>query len=383
MQDRQKQTKMKRVSVSAVTAVYLLAFCVPFITPHLGAADSLSELRSKTVKLEKKIDTNKKQAQKLKKRGNTLKSAIKELNLKIDSLNAKIRLTSAKIATLDKELKKAERELENRKELLSQSMQALYKRGGVSTVELLVGSDSFSEFIDEQEYLERLKINIQDATEQIVSIKLAIQYKKEKQEDLRKQQQSQKDLLQDTKNQQAKLLAETRGQESVYRQKVSKLRKQQAKLLAEIVSRSQVIKGLGTGAYPWAHYKGKSWSHAASCGYGNDIDPWGYCYRQCVSYVAWKLYSKDKKPPVGYGNATNWAAAAKADGIKTGSNPKKGAVAAWFGAEGHVAYVEEVYGNGQVRVSEYNAVPALQGKYSQRIMSKSSPDTYIYFEKHL
>lgn len=371
---------MQRISVLAVVIVFLLAFGGQFIKPHVSTAETLSELRDKTQQLEKKIDKNKAEAQQLAKRGKTLKSAIDELSLKIERITNKIELTNVRIAKLDKELKITEAELERQKDLLRESMRALYKRGGASTIELLVGSDSFSQFMDEQVYLERLKIGIQESTEKVLGLKLEIQGNKEEQEDLQDQQKAQRNQLQDTKNEQAKLLAETQGQESRYRQKVSQLQKQQAKLLAEIVSRSQIIQGVGTGAYPWASYKGKSWSHGRSCNYGNDIDPWGYCYRQCVSYTAWKLYSVDKKPPKYYGNATNWVASAKADGIKTGSKPKVGSVAAWYGAEGHVAYVEEVYGNGQVRVSEYNAVPPLQGKYSQRIIKPGDPSAYIYFK---
>lgn len=372
---------MQRVFVLTAVLALLLMMGAQLVSPHMSAAESLSELRNKTQKLEKKIDKNKSEAKKLRKKGDSLKGAIEELNLKIERINSKIELTAVKIAKLDKELKKAEKELDRQKGLLKESMRALYKRGGASTVELLVGSDSFSQYIDEQEYLERLKIGIQDSTEQVLSLKLEIQGNKEEQEDLQSQQQSQRQLLQDTKSEQTRLLKETLGQESLYQEKIAKLQKQQAKLLEEIVSRSQIIKGVGTGSYPWAKFKGKSWTHARSCRYGNDIDPWGYCYRQCVSYVAWKLYKEDRKPPKYYGNATDWISQAKADGVKVKSKPKVGSVAAWRGAEGHVAYVEQVYGNGQVRVSEYNAVPALQGKYSQRIISGGDPNGYIYFKK--
>ena len=144
--------------------------------------------------------------------------------------------------------------------------------------------------------------------------------------------------------------------------------------------RGCVITGVGTGSYPWAEYRSGNWTHGGSCNYGDDIDQWGYCYRQCTSFAAWRLYSVGKTPPKYYGNAENWDNAAEADGIPTGNEPKVGAIAVWSGFEGHVAYVEEIMGGGKVRISEYNAVPSLGGKYSQRVINANDPAKYVYFE---
>lgn len=375
-----KKTKNLQ-SISTYTTVALIAgaLIAPFVMSVHLKAESIGELRAKTEKLEKQIKAADKQASKLNQRGKTLKEEIERLDSKISRANAQINLTNTKIAKLEKELQVAQKELDRQKELLKASMRALYIRGGASTVELLVGSDSFSEFIDEQVYLERLKLGIQDSANKVIELKQKIEAQQNEQIALKEQQEAQRELVRKARAEQSRLLAETQGMESKYRARSAHLQKQQAKLLSEIVARSRVLTGVGTGSYPWANYRGNSWTHGESCGYGDDIDPWGYCYRQCVSFAAWRLYSAGKTPPKNYGNAENWDNAARANGIPTGSKPRVGAIAVWNGFEGHVAYVEEILGNGEVRISEYNAVPALKGKYSQRIINKSDPATYIYF----
>lgn len=363
---------------SAVIVFGVLA--TPFALQMSLRAESVRNLRAKTEALEKQIEAANKQASRLKQRASSLKEEIEALDRKIAKATAQIKLTSLKIAQLEKELDQAEKELERQKELLKASMRALYKRTGASTVELLIGSDSFSEFIDEQVYLERLKLGIHDSANRVIELKQKIEARQNEQIALKKQQEAQRELVKKARAEQSRLLAETQGMESKFRARSAKLQKQQAELLAEIVARSRVLTGLGTGSYPWANYRGSSWAHSKSCSYPDDGDPWGYCFRQCTSFAAWRLYAADKTPPKYYGNAENWDNAAKADGIDTGTKPRKGAIAVWNGAEGHVAFVEEILGNGEVRISEYNAVPALKGKYSQRIISADDPSIYIYFE---
>jgi surface antigen len=364
----------------AASVVTISALSTPFAISTQISAESLDDLRQRTEKLEQQIESANNQASKLRQRGNSLKEVIEQLDTQIALANSSIEITNNKILELERELQATQKELDHQKELLKASMRALYKRGDASTVELIVGSDSFSEFMDEQEYLERLKLGIQESTQKIIALKQQIEAQQNEQKELKKQQEAQRELVRKAKAEQAQLLAETQGLESRFRARSAKLQKQQAQLLAEIVSRSRVISGVGTGSYPWSNYRSGSWTHAGSCNYGDDIDEWGYCYRQCVSFAAWRLYSVGKTPPENYGNAENWDDAARADRIPTGSQPKVGAIAVWNGYEGHVAYVEEILGGGQVRISEYNAVPALQGKYSQRIIHSSDPSTYIYFK---
>ncbi|VEI02295.1 Staphylococcal secretory antigen ssaA2 precursor [Acidipropionibacterium jensenii] len=103
----------------------------------------------------------------------------------------------------------------------------------------------------------------------------------------------------------------------------------------------------------------RSYSSVPSSG---GVDPWGFYWGQCVSYVAWQVRSntghsnfQNMYRGVHFGNAENWGSAARSLGITVNSTPTVGSVA-WrtSGSAGHVAYVTAVHSNGTIDVSEYN-----------------------------
>jgi surface antigen len=113
------------------------------------------------------------------------------------------------------------------------------------------------------------------------------------------------------------------------------------------------------------------------------IDRWGSTERQCTGYVTWAL----NKMGVDFGvtdrarngrtvrflSASGWAHAARRGGWTVSHKPVVGAVAQWeanetsrwrvrsgtesasAGRYGHVGIVTRVYGDGTVRLSQYNA----------------------------
>jgi surface antigen len=111
---------------------------------------------------------------------------------------------------------------------------------------------------------------------------------------------------------------------------------------------------------------------------GSSADPRGYVYRNCTSYVAWKLGQGGYTMPRGAGNANNWDDFFRARRVAVNGTPAVGAIAQTDAGDfGHVAYVEAV-GNGTVTVSEYN-VPFPYGTYHTRIVTANS---FVYVHVH-
>lgn len=111
-----------------------------------------------------------------------------------------------------------------------------------------------------------------------------------------------------------------------------------------------------------------------------------YAFGNCTYYAYDRRAELGR--PIGsfWGNASTWAAAARASGYAVNNVPEVGAVAqwnaysdAWIGYYGHVAIVESVNGDGTITISEMNNVSL--GGYNivnRRTIPASSVSNYIH-----
>jgi surface antigen len=108
------------------------------------------------------------------------------------------------------------------------------------------------------------------------------------------------------------------------------------------------------------------------------FDNWGEYNRECVSFVAWALSSRNQFNMPFYDNAINWGPRAQKLGFHVDHNPAIGSVA-WSNVApyGHVAYVVAVNG-GSVTVEEYNYLH--RGAYDTRSVAASAFTDYIHFK---
>lgn len=233
---KNKNPKTRLILIFVLATFLFSVGMFSFTAVKSARAASLTELRRKSAELQEQIDAANEQADELADKAETLEEAVAKLNGQIANAEKKIRLTNQKIDNLGEELIAAEKELERQKVLLEANMTALYKRRGASEVELLVASDSFSQFIDEQEYLERLKTGIQESAEKVIQLKQDIQAKKEEQENLKQDLERQRGILANSRAQQKRLLDQTRGEEAKYQSLVNKLEAEQAKAEAAMAA---------------------------------------------------------------------------------------------------------------------------------------------------
>lgn len=247
----------KKITIGMVVSVFSAGLAVSYIArtqplPAVAQQSEIDALTNKTNQLEAEIDVNQQKIQVLAATANTLKGKLDQLALEIDQANKEIALTTSTIDTLQKRLEETQAELVRQRELLKNSMRVLYKKGGASTVELLVASDSFSEFINNQEYLERLKSGIQDSTKKVIELKQQIAEQKRQQQELLVKQQAQRTVLAEKQKEQQTLLDQTKGEEAAYQVLVDTLRKQRDAAEEELrvflsrqtfVSQGRILKG--------------------------------------------------------------------------------------------------------------------------------------------
>jgi surface antigen len=112
-------------------------------------------------------------------------------------------------------------------------------------------------------------------------------------------------------------------------------------------------------------------------------DRWGYEYRNCTSYVAWRLAASHVNAKLfrDLGNAAEWLGGVRDKaGVVINHTPSAGSVAVWeSGLYGHVAWVDSVR-HGTVTVSDYNY--AGTGSYAERRLDRADgPLAYIHFPR--
>jgi len=229
----------------------------------------------------------------------------------------------------------------------------MYVEGSITPLEMVASSKSISDFIDKQEYRNKIRDAIQESLKQIKDLQAKLTAQRQEVERVLADQKALNTSLADQENQKNQLLAETQGQEDAYKQlvdsnntRISDLRAQQRAANARFISSAGSGPACG-GGYPGAY-----------CNAPMDtvVDNWLMYNRECVSYAAWKTYMVHGFNPTGWGNANMWPGAARSAGLAVDSNPHSGDIAVWnVGYFGHVMYVESVNDDGTINVSQYNA----------------------------
>jgi peptidoglycan DL-endopeptidase CwlO len=301
--------------------------------------------------------------------------AIDALAAQINNLQQNIVNTQNQIDALQKQIDQAQIDLDHEKLVLGDNIKTMYLEGDISTLEILASSKNLSDFVNKQEYRNSVANKVKDSVDKINALKAQLTKQQEEQQGLLKDLQAQQNQLQAQQNQQAQLLNYTESQKASYDQQISSNNSQIMSLRSQQAALNRQLGGVPTAGDPGHGGYPGMWNNASQ---DSMLDSWGMYNRECVSYTAWKVYQTFGYMPYwgGSGNANQWPANARADGIQTSSVPRVHSVAIWnVGYFGHAMWVEAVNGN-TIYVSQYNYDYA--GHYSEMSISASGL-TYIYF----
>lgn len=255
---------------------------------------------------------------------------------------------------------------------------------------MLATSKDLSDYFDKQQYRNTVKNKITDTLNKVTALKSQLKEQQTQLNDLIAQQTVLQGQLSSQKGEQNRLLGLNQDQRSALDSeiksnysRISDLRRQQAAAIAAlagnngtsavgspIVYRNLVNGGRCGGGYPY-------------CDYGLDetvYDPWGLYYaRECVHYVAWAATQRGATIPnlSGRGNAYQWSGSLA--GVASVDNNPNGALIVYLPVAtlGHVAIVEQVYGDGWIHVSQYNWM--WPGNYSEMDVKVTSNLEFFHF----
>lgn len=362
------KTKVQLISIRSITFITaLVVFVSAFSAYSFVLADRFDE-QIKQLQAENAQKENKVAA--LSVEADTLEGVIAGMQAQIDGLQKQISDNTTKSESLKVKIKEAEIELQKQRDLLGQTIKAMYLEGDISTLEMLASSKDLSEFVDKQQYRNAVKDKIKTTLDKITELKLQLNAQKEEVDRLLREQTVLQQQIFAQKAEQNRLLNLNQSEQNAYNQqikdnksKISDLKRQQVLENIKLFGGGSQPGIPGGGNYPWGNaycvYTGKVSGLCSNYDWyfnGGAWDVWGYGFRNCTSWVAYKLAADGKTGFSYLGDAARWpgAAAARGFGVDYGQGARVGDAAVNpRGYYGHVMYVEAVYGD-KVIVSDYN-----------------------------
>lgn len=325
--------------------------------------------------LQQQVSGYQAQAGQLRAQADNLQAQIGAIDAQKQAIEAQISANEVKKEQLNEKIQETSDKIAQQKDGLGNNLRSMYVENSISPLEMVASSKSISDFIDKQEYRNKIRDAIQESLKEIKDLQAQLTKQRQDVENVLANQKALQSSLADQESQKNQLLAETQGQEAAYQQltseknsKISDLRAQQRAANARFIGSAGSGPACG-GGYPGIY-----------CNAPMDtvVDNWLMYNRECVSYAAWKTNQVHGYNPTGWGNANQWPGAARSAGLSVDGNPHAGDIAVWnVGYYGHVMYVESVNGNGTINVSQYNA--DWNGTFSYANNINSSGLQFIHF----
>ncbi len=377
-----------------IVSVIVMAFAVPIQLSSSVYADKYDDqIRA----LQQDIDRYQAEAGRLNSEAKTLQSALAILAAEKAQIQAQLDLSQAKYDKLVIDIAATKQKIKDNQDALGETIANLYVDDKISPLEMIASSKNVSDYLDKQEYRNSVRDELTSTITEIKALKVKLDAQKVEVERVLAQQKSQKEILVAKETEQQVLLDKTQGQEAAFQQlssqKTAELHaahEQQRAAIARLTNNGTNSSG-AAGSFQFRNFSGNQ----GSCGGGypsawcnapldSSVDNWALYNRECVSYTAWAASSRGKRVGsfAGMGNAYQWPDTASAlMGANVDNNPEVGSVAiaprSGYTPLGHSMMVEEVYGDGWVRVSQYNF--AGTGEYSTMDLRVSSA-VYVHFQ---
>ncbi len=225
------------------------------VLPHTLFAQALTdnrraELQAQLDQLEKDIASNQAIVDSLAAQGKSLSNEVKTLNAQIKKSQLQVQATQVAIKSLDSSITVHQKtiglltsHLDAEKESLAQILRKTNEIDQYSVVEIAFSQGSLSTMLGDLDSYVALKRSLGASYEKITGTKLQTEVEKTALEDKRAQQEKvaqaqllAKKLVQDQQQAKQQLLAETKGQESAYKQVVATKQKTAGQIRAELFS---------------------------------------------------------------------------------------------------------------------------------------------------
>ena len=410
-----KMLKKIRISLPRLySAIIGLSFLGTILTSTLVFADQYTQ---QIQNLQNQNNASQQNVSGLQTQAQTYQGALNQLQAEITTIESTIQNTETQISSIQTEININQAKLTDEKTTLAAVLQGMYVDGNMTTLESLASSKNISDFVTKIEYQNIVQQQVQGSLKTINDLQQKLNQQKESLAKDLVSQQNQNIKLSSDQQQQASLLSYNQQQQASYTAQIQsnnaqivRLRAEEAAAIASytgsggrsavgspIVYDNNVEQNCSASGYSFCTYNGlttqlDSWitkCQGTNLSYPG-CDPWGFDYaRECVHYVLDYLQQNGYIIPQfssGNGNAYNWvsvttsAPALTRATLVSSNNLQPGDVVYLpIAPLGHVAIIDQVYGNGWAQVSQFNWYP---GQYSTMNLKLTSNLSFLQFQKY-
>jgi len=352
----------------AILTIASLLFLGTVVIPSTSA-DSLDEqIRA----LQRENNSRRDSLNALKAQAVSYEDEVEQLQAQINALQASIIENQAKQADLQAKIEESQRELDRQRQTLGADIKAMYIDGQITTIEMLATSKNLSDFVDKEAYRNAVQAKIQQVLVAINALQEQQKAQKLEVETLLAEQRTRRGQLDSSRAEQARLLRMNQQDQNNFNSQIKETNTRIAELQAEQIrlncAGGRCAAGVpGGGGYQWGDaycpHKGAAdppcgeydWGYPNAAYPRNLYDPWNYGYRNCTSWVAFRLSQAGKRGFSSLGNAKQWVNNVPDAWVSHGQGAQVGdAAVSTGGGYGHVRYVERVNPDGTISISDYN-----------------------------
>ena len=206
----------------------------------------IEDLEQKAENYRQMIELNQNKAQTLGNQIKLMEGQISSLERDVADIQQKIDSTEQDIDSLSTQIETKKNDIEGQKIVLGQLLQAFYENDQDTLAEMLLKNSSFSEFMNQTEYISQTGTKVDEVLSSITDAKNILEGAKKQLESKNEQQKEQrgnitqkKMALDGEQSSKEQLLADTNGEEQKYQQLLARVEQQKQSLLGDIDELSQ------------------------------------------------------------------------------------------------------------------------------------------------
>lgn len=234
-----------RLILVCVIAIFV---CASLGNVLISFAATSSELQQQHQQTQNDIKDAQNEQQEIRNNMSAIQKEVDDLNLKISSyqneiydLTQQIEDTTTKITNAENELEKTQKNLEEKEELLKKRLIASYKLGDTTYLDVLLSSESLTDFLSKYYYIEqmaeadtRLIETIKETKVQIEESKKILEDSKVTLEDAKKNQELKKESLDIAKSEKNSKYSQLSEEEQALQKKIEEMQAEDTKIRAAI-----------------------------------------------------------------------------------------------------------------------------------------------------